>query len=107
MKKQNNMRKKLKPLGDRVLVEFAGKGEIKSKGGIILTDSVTRGTTVFGKVLMVGDGIYTQSGIKIPMTVKPGDMVLYKKDMIGDKIKVDDKEYLLFREQDLLMVDSL
>ena len=94
-----------KPLGDRVLVNFTDVGEQKSKTGIILKDSTTRGTATWGEVLAVGGGLYTQTGDMIPMTVKVGDKVLYKKDMVGDPLELDGEKYLLFRESDLLMVN--
>ncbi len=100
------MANNISPLGDRVIVEIPESGESKSKKGIIIKDSARRGESLFGKVAMVGPGIYSQLGNLIPMTVKVGDSVMYKKDMGGDPIKINDKDYLLFREQDLLMVDS-
>ena len=100
-----NIMEKYKPLGDRVLVRYTDVGEIKSKTGIILKDSTTRGTTVWGEVLAVGNGLYTQTGDMIPMSVKVGDDVMYKKDMVGDPIELDGEKYLLFRESDLLMVN--
>ena len=92
-----------KPLGDRVLVR-ASKGEEKTKSGIIMTETAMRGQNVWGEVIAVGDGIFTQSGERIPMSVEVGDSVMYKKDMGGDPIKLNGEEYLLFREHDLLMV---
>jgi chaperonin GroES len=96
--------KVVKPLGDRVLVKPAEKGDKKTQSGIILTDTVTRGETVFGEVVSIGPGIFTQSGDRIPVTVQVGDMVMYKKDMSGNPIKLDETEYLLFHEHELLMV---
>lgn len=93
-----------KPLGDRVLVEPNKEEEAKSK--IIITDTSKRGDHVFGKVISVGKGVYTQNGTIIPMTVKIGDSVMYKQDMVGDKIEVNGGEYILFREHDLLMVQK-
>ena len=92
-----------KPLGDRVLVR-ASKGEEKTKSGIIMTETAMRGQNVWGDVIAVGDGIFTQSGERIPMSVEVGDSVMYKKDMGGDPIKLNGEEYLLFREHDLLMI---
>jgi chaperonin GroES len=96
--------KVVKPLGDRVLVKPAEKGDKKTQSGIILTDTVMRGETVFGEVVSIGPGIFTQSGDRIPVTVQVGDMVMYKKDMSGNPIKLDETEYLLFHEHELLMV---
>jgi chaperonin GroES len=100
------MNENLKPLADRVIIKMPEKGDSKTASGIILSESSKRGTAVMGEVVLVGPGIYTQLGNLIPMTVKVGDLVMYKKDMGGDPIKIDGVEYLLFREQDLLMVES-
>ena len=92
---------KFQPLGDRVLV-LAETKEEKSKGGLILTDSVQRGTIVQGKFVAVGTGLYSQTGQPIPMTVKVGDTILYKKDESSDKVKLEGEEYLLFREHEII-----
>lgn len=100
------MNKNLNPLGDRVIVKMPEKSDNTTTSGIIVSDSSKRGTAVFGEVILVGPGIYSQLGNLIPMTVNVGDMVMYKKDMGGDPIKIEGVDYLLFREQDLLMVNS-
>ena len=92
---------KFQPLGDRVLVK-SETIENKSKSGLILTDSVQRGTKVQGKVVAVGAGVFSQSGQPIPMTVKVGDTILYKKDEASDKLKLEGEEYLLFREHEII-----
>ncbi len=92
-----------KPLGDRVLVEIESKE--KTIGGIIIPDSVKTGDNKIAVVVSTGDGVYTHSGAKIPMTVKPGDKVLLPSgDMSIQKIKLGEKDYFLCREMDLLMV---
>ena len=83
-----------KPLGDRILVRPDSKNEEKkSKGGLILTDSIQRGTKVYGEVVSVGTGIFSQNGERIPITVQVGDKVLYTKQEASNtiKIKVIDK----------------
>jgi len=92
---------KFQPLGDRVLVK-SETIEKKSKTGLILTDSVQRGAKVQGKVVAVGGGVFSQSGQPIPMTVKVGDTILYKKDESSDKVKLEGEEYLLFREHEII-----
>jgi|APSaa5957512576_1039674.scaffolds.fasta_scaffold09484_7 chaperonin GroES len=94
---------KYRPLGDRILVQPLTVEE-KNKSGIIITDSIERGEFVYGTVISTGKGIYTQSGTKIPISVKEGDTVMYRQDMVGDKLTLDDIEYILFRDSDLLMV---
>ena len=59
---------KFKPLGDRVLVG-PNQTENKTKGGIIMIDSITMNQKVYGEVVSVGTGIFSQSGERIPMTV--------------------------------------
>ena len=92
-----------KPLGDRVLVEI----EVKEKtiGGIIIPDSVKTGDNKIAVVVSTGEGVYTNAGVKVPMTVKAGDRVLLPVgEMAVQKIKLGDKDYFMCREMDLLMV---
>ena len=98
---QNNL---AKPLGDRVLVKPEQVGDKTTKSGIIITDSASRGETVFGEVVAIGPGIFTQNGERIPISVEVGDKVMYRKDMVGTPIKLDEVNYLLFNEHELLMV---
>ena len=90
---------KIQPLGDRVLVEPAKEGEVK-KGGIIIPDSAKE-KPMQGKVIAVGTGKLDEKGNKIPFNVKKGDLVLMPK-YGGTEVKVDDKEYQLLREEDIL-----
>lgn len=92
------------PLGDRVLVRSKTETETekKSKGGLILTDSINRGQKIYGEVVSVGTGLFSQSGNPIPMTVKVGDEVLYTKNESTNTIKLDDEELLIFHEHELL-----
>ena len=92
---------KFTPLGDKVLVRPESKEE-KSKGGLILTDAVQRGQKVYGEVVAVGTGIFSQNGNRIPITVQVGDKVLYTKNEATNKVKVDNEELLLFNEHELL-----
>jgi chaperonin GroES len=102
--KKNMMNVNFKPLGDRVLIKPTEQTEKKSKGGIILTDSILKGQKVWGEVVAVGTGVYTQTGNAIPMIVKVGDKVMYKKDMGSEDVTIDGEKYLLFREHELLGV---
>ena len=96
------MEGKFRPLGDRVLVKPSETSEMKTKGGIIIADSAQRGQKVYGEVVSVGTGIFSQNGERIPMTVKIGDKVMYTKDMGGDEITMGDDKYWLFNEHQLL-----
>jgi chaperonin GroES len=92
-----------KPLADRVLIRTE-KEVTKTAGGIILPETVESRDTKIGTVVSVGDGIYTNDGIKIPMQVKVGDKVMMPFAGSAQKVKLGDTEFLLFREQELLMV---
>lgn len=87
---------KIKPLADRVLVEAAAAEE-KTASGIIIPDTAKE-KPQRGKVIAVGSGKKDE-----PMTVKPGDEVLYGK-YAGTEIQVDGKEYLIMRESDIFAV---
>jgi len=92
---------KIKPLSDRVLIEPIK--EEKKKGGIILPDTVDKERPEQGKVVAVGEGRIDDSGKKIPMKVKKGDKVIFTK-YGPNEIKIDDKEYLIAKEEDILAI---
>jgi chaperonin GroES len=92
---------KIKPLGERVLVEPLTEGEV-NKGGIIIPDSAKEKPQE-GKVIAVGTGKLDDNGKKIPFNVKKGDIVLMPK-YGGTEVKVDGKEYQIMREDDILAV---
>jgi len=92
---------KIQPLADRVLVEPV-KDEETKKGGIIIPDTAKEKPQQ-GKVVAVGTGKVDEDGKKIPFNVKKGDKVLMPK-YGGTEIKVDGKEYLILREDDILGV---
>tara|TARA_B100000902_G_scaffold365650_1_gene386776 strand:- start:333 stop:632 length:300 start_codon:yes stop_codon:yes gene_type:complete len=95
------MEGQFKPLGDRVLVR-ATQTETKTKGGIIIADSITMNQKVYGEVVSVGTGIFSQSGERIPMTVSVGDTVMYEKSQAVNKIEIGDEEFVLFNEHQLI-----
>jgi chaperonin GroES len=93
-----------KPLGDRVLVtELEGEAS-QTAGGIIIPDSAKSEDVKRARVDAVGDGLFTQSGVSIPMSVKVGDEVILPPYHQGVEIKVGGNKYLLLRESELLMV---
>ncbi|MCX7785435.1 MAG: co-chaperone GroES [candidate division WOR-3 bacterium] len=91
---------KLKPLQDRVLVQRIEE-EVK-KGGIIIPDTAKEKPQQ-GKVIAVGPGRLDEKGNRIPMEVKKGDIVLFGK-YSGNEVKIDDNEYLIMREDDILAI---
>jgi chaperonin GroES len=89
----------IKPLGDRVLVKPIEQKEVK-KGGIIIPDTAKEKPQE-GEVIAVGKGKVADDGKVIAMDVKKGDKVLYGK-YSGTEIKLDDKEYLIMNQDDIL-----
>lgn len=92
---------KLKPLGDRVIIE-AMEPEEKKQGGIIIPDTAKEKPQE-GKVVAVGPGKVNEAGNKVAMEVKSGDKVLYGK-YSGTDVTVDGNEYLIMRESDILAI---
>jgi chaperonin GroES len=91
---------KLKPLGDRLIVQAIDE-EQTTASGLVLPDTAKEKPQK-GKVLAVGDGKYDEDGEKrIPLDVAVGDEVLYSKDG-GTEIKVDGEDLLVLRESDVL-----
>jgi len=94
---------KLKPLGDRVILEPV-IDEKKSKGGIILPETVDKERPEKGRVVAVGPGKFDEDGKKrIPLSVKKGDVVLFTK-YGPNEVKIEGKEYLIAREEDILAI---
>ncbi len=92
---------KIRPLHDRILVERLEEQEVK-KGGIIIPDTAKEKPQE-GKVIAVGTGKVTDEGKRIGLDVKVGDRILFGK-YSGSEVKVDDREYVIFREEDVLAI---
>jgi chaperonin GroES len=92
---------KIKPLGERVLVEPV-KEEEAVKGGIIIPDSAKEKPQE-GKVVAVGTGKIAEDGSVVPFNVSVGDIVLMPK-YGGTEVKVDGKEFQIMREDDILAI---
>jgi len=82
-------------------VERLEEQEVK-KGGIIIPDTAKEKPQE-GKVIAVGTGKVTDEGKRLGLDVKVGDKILFGK-YSGSEVKVDDKEYLIFREEDVLAI---
>ncbi len=93
---------KLKPLGDRVVIEPLTDESEKSAGGIFIPDTAKEKPQK-GKIIAAGPGRTTDEGKVLPMPVKVGETVLYSK-YAGTEYKQDGKEYLIVREADVLAV---
>ncbi len=91
---------RIRPLGDRVVVKPAEREEM-TKGGIYLPDTATKERPQEGTVLAIGEGRRDDNGKLIPMNVAVGDRVLFAK-YSGTEVKIDDVEYLILAEKDIL-----
>ncbi len=91
----------LKPLHDRILVERLDE-ETTTKGGIIIPDTAKEKPQK-AKVIAVGPGKRAKDGSLIALTVKEGDIVLFGK-YSGTEVKMDGRDYLIMREDDILGV---
>ena len=92
----------IKPLSDHILIEPIKEDE-KTKSGIFLPETAMKEKSEQGKVIATGPGKKTDEGKIIPLSVKPGDKVLFQK-YGPSEIKVDGKEYLIAKEEDILAI---
>ena len=92
---------KIQPLGERLLVEVLEAKET-TKGGIVLPDSAKEKPQE-AKVVAAGKGRISDDGKNVPLEVKAGDTILFGK-YSGTEITVDDKEYLILKEEDVLAI---
>ncbi|AQS54394.1 10 kDa chaperonin [Jeotgalibaca dankookensis] len=91
----------LKPLANRVIIEV-NKEEEKTVGGIVLPSSAKEKSQT-GVIVAVGEGLVTDQGTKIEMTVAVGDQVLFEK-YAGTEITYDGKDYLVVKESDIVAI---
>jgi chaperonin GroES len=92
---------KARPLSDRVLLKRIEEKEAV-KGGIIIPDTAKE-KPMEGEVISVGPGKIMEDGKRSPMDLKAGDRVLFGK-YAGTEIKIDDVEYVIMREEEILAV---
>ncbi len=92
---------KIKPIGDRILVEAIEETE-QMKGGIVIPDSAKE-KPLEAKVIALGTGKVDEDGKRIQFDVKVGDIVLTSK-YGGTEVKYDDKEYKILSQSDILAV---
>ncbi len=95
---------KLKPLSDRIVLEPISQEE-KTKSGIVLPDTIDKEKPEQGKVIAVGPGRILADGKRAPMSVKVGDKVVFRS-YDSKEIKVDNKEYLVISEEEILAIIS-
>lgn len=90
---------KFKPLKDRVLVKYSEEDE-KSSGGLYIPDTAKEKPQK-GEIIALGPGKVTDDGKLQKMDIKAGDIILFEK-YAGSKINMDNTEYLIIREEDIL-----
>jgi len=91
----------IKPLGDRVVVKALPQEE-KTKSGIVLPDTAKEKPQQ-GEVIAVGPGRLLENGQRATIDLKVGDKVFFSK-YAGNEVKIDEEEYLILREMDILAV---
>jgi chaperonin GroES len=92
---------KFRPLHDRVVIRRI-EGEDKTKGGIIIPDTVKKKPQE-GEVIAVGPGARDESGKLVPVELKAGDWVLFGK-WSGSEVKIDGEDLLIMKEFDIMGV---
>ncbi|MBI3940548.1 MAG: co-chaperone GroES [Acidobacteria bacterium] len=94
----------MKPLHDRVLVKRIDAKSEEIKGGIVIPDTAKEKPQE-GEVIAIGNGKILENGTKLNLEVKVGDRILFGK-YSGTEVKIDDQEYLIMREEEILGVIS-
>jgi len=92
----------IKPIGDRVLIEPIEEDNT-TKSGIVIPDTAEKERPEKGKIVAVGGGKTSEDGKPVPMSVKEGQVILFAK-YGPTEIKVDGREYLIAKEEDILAI---
>jgi chaperonin GroES len=93
---------RIRPLADRVVVKPQEKEE-RTRGGIYLPDTASKEKPQEGVVMAVGEGKLDDNGKRTPVAVKSGDRVLFAK-YAGTEVKIEDDDYLILAEKDILAI---
>jgi len=92
---------KLKPIGDKIIVERI-EPESKTKGGVVLPDNAKEKPKE-GKIIAIGEGKLLDNGSRVAPSVKVGEKVIFTS-FAGSEVKIDNKEFLIMNEEDILAV---
>jgi len=95
------LEKKIRPVGDRVVVKPAAKEEV-TKSGIVIPDTAKEKPQE-GTVVAFGSGRLLDNGDRAPIDVREGDRILFAK-YGGTEFKLDGEEYLVLKENDILAI---
>jgi len=90
------------PLSNHLFIEPIEEEKI-TKSGIVLPETAEKEKPIKGKIIAVGPGKINEKGERTQMSVKVGDIVLFKK-YGPDEIEIDDKKYLVGDEDDILAI---
>jgi len=93
---------RIRPLADRVVIKPQEREE-KTKAGLFLPDTASKEKPQQGTVMAVGEGRLDDNGKRVPLSLKAGDTVLFAK-YAGTDIKIDDVDYLILAEKDVLAI---
>ncbi|SRR3712207_3764534 len=93
---------RIRPLADRVVVRPQEREE-RTRGGIYLPDTASKEKPQEGTIMAVGEGRLDDSGRRVPVAVAAGDRVLFAK-YAGTEIRIEDEDYLILAEKDILAV---
>lgn len=93
---------KVKPLNDNIIIKPISD-DVVTKAGIVIPDTVDKEKPEKGEVIAVGEGKLLENGQRAPMSVKVGDRVMFKK-YSPDEIKIDNEEYLVISQNDILAI---
>lgn len=91
----------LKPLANHVVVEPIEE-PVATQSGIILPDTIEKEKTLRGRIIAVGSGRVSETGARIPMDVKVGDIILYEYST--SDVKIDNKKYSIVREENIIAI---
>ena len=96
---------RLKPVNDKIVIKpIEADNDNVTEGGILLPDSVHDGSLVEGKVVAVGDGMYSANGHLIPVVVNEGDVVLYNKNAHKSEYNIDNQDYVIMSVNEIMSI---
>ena len=96
---------RLKPVNDKIVVKPIKKEDDHiTEGGIILPDTAQNGTLIEGKVVAVGEGMYSATGTMIPLVVHTGDTILYNKNAQKAEHRIDGEDYILMSINEVMSI---
>ena len=96
---------RLKPVNDKIVVKPIKKEDDHiTEGGIILPDTAQNGTLIEGKVVAVGEGMYSANGTLIPVVVDVGDTILYNKNAMKAEHTIDGETYILMSVNEIMSI---